>query len=169
MTEESKELNDGKQEGLIYYRPVTSKIRSLIASQEDSSEEDGPLQKNAELISRCLGTVPKNQFEQDWKELVTAILHPGQELIGIGACTGPNDVKDAVKEALSDPLMDKDLLRSSSKVVVGIIGGPGIDDKTVARISNLVSKRTSRQDIHIKVIIYDEMEEILSVLIMARR
>jgi cell division GTPase FtsZ len=78
-------------------------------------------------------------------------------------------VNAAVKEALSDPLMDKELLHSSRRVIVGIIAGSSIDDITLARIKNLISKRAFRQDIHIKVIIYDEMQEIVSVLIMAQR
>ena len=165
MTDEIKIPHNDWQDDLISYHPITVKIRSLIASQLIFTEKASTLQDNATLISRCIGTVPKNQFEQDWKDLVTALLKPGQVLVGIGACIGPNDVNSAVKEALSDPDMDRDQIRTCSKIVVGIFGGADIPGKTVERIVNMVS-RVSGQDIDSKVILFDEMQDIIAVLIM---
>ena len=149
------------------YHPITSKLISLIASQLLFTEDESPLQKNAELISGCMGTIPIKRFEQDWEDLVTCILLPGQVQIGIGACIGPNNVNTAVKEAMSDPDMDLNQIQQGGKVIIGIFGGSGIDDETVTRIETLVSN-ASCQDIDCKVIQYDEMQDIIAVLIIAK-
>lgn len=167
MKVENKELQNLWPVCKPSYRPITSKIIGLIASQLSFAENESPLQKNSELISGCMGTVPVKRFEQNWKDLVTSILLPGQVLIGIGACIGPNNVNTAVKEALSGSDMDLNQISQGGKVIIGIFTGSNIDDETVARIETLVLN-ASCQDIDCKVIQYDEMQDLIAVLIIVK-
>src|SRR5690242_10527108 len=115
MTIQAKELQNAWPVCKRFYRPITTKIRSLIEAQLLFTENDSPLQNNAQLISECIGTIPEKRFEEDWEGLATAILQPGQSLVGIGACIGPNDVSAAVKEALSNPDTYLHHIRMNSK------------------------------------------------------
>jgi len=68
---------------------------------------------------------------------------------------------------MSALLMDDKQLLMNRKTVVGIFSGSDIQGKTVKRIENLMSK-ASCQDIDCKVVLYDEMKAIITVLILAR-
>jgi len=168
MRDETKESHN-EEEDLATYRPVTVRISDLIASQLNDSESDCPLQANAELISRYIGTAPKDIFEQDWKEIVENILLPGSRLVGIGACIDQKNVDAAVKEALRDPSgeMGKKQDIVNNNVLVGIFGGTDIQVKAVKRIESLVSY-ASCQDVDCKLVQYDEMQNIIAVLIMTK-
>ena len=168
MTIQCEELQNAWPVCKRFYRPIASKISSLIASQFLFTENDTPLQKNAVLISECIGTIPEKRFEEDWEGLVANILQPGLALVGIGACIGPNVVSAAVKEALSDPDMYLNHIRMNSKFIVGIISGSEVPIKTVKWIEHLLSMALF-QNVDCKVIQYDEMQDIIAVLVLAKQ
>ena len=168
MTIEILEQHNNWQNDLITFKPITTKIKRLIASQVDSKENDGLLQENAELISRCIGTVPENRFEQDWERIASAMFLPGQVLLGIGACLGPDNVNAAVNEALRKSDLHKRQFLKHCEIFIGIFSGSDIHHKAVNRIVTQILKASYQLYVDCKVIKYDELQDIVAVLVMAK-
>jgi len=168
MTIEIIGQHNNWQNNLITFKPITTKIKRLIASQYNSKESDGLLQENAEMISLCIGTVPENRFEQDWERIASAMLLPGQVLIGIGACIGSNNIDAAVNEALKKTDVNKRQFLKHCKIFVGIFSGYDVHHKTTNRIVTQVLKASYQLYVDCKVIQYNELQDIITVLIMAK-
>lgn len=104
----------------------------------------------------------------DFADVRTIMENAGTAVIGRGISKGREAVKDAVKKALSNPLVEDSLISEAKKVLVHIMGGPDLSMEDVETISTFIHDSVHDEANIIKgIAINQDIEDEIKITVIA--
>ncbi len=82
----------------------------------------------------------------DFADVESVLRDGGYALIGLGASTGENRIKDALEKAVQNKLLTLNNIKGAERILVNICGGPDIRMEEVTYVGEHIKSLTNRDD-----------------------
>ena len=145
------------------------KLRDIIDKTtpmlEAFKEVDNVLQLGVQSISDLIAVT--GLVNLDFADVKAVMENKGDALIGIGVSTGPNRAVEAAKQAVSSPLLEKDI-RGATDAIINITGGKSLSLFEVEDAVQVV-RESAGTDINtiFGAVINDTLEDDIVVTVIA--
>jgi len=139
----------------------------------DSTPMLDAFKKVDEIIARTVSSIadlinkPKVLLDIDFADICSIVENAGKGIVGLGYGKGEGKMEKAAREAIEDPLVEKNEIMEAKNILISITGSTNLTLKEISEAMDIIQTRVSSSSRALGVTVDEKLENEVKITLLA--